>query len=395
MPTAQEVWDRYRNDPNDSMREHMDFLRQLGREHSRIMEIGVREGSSTAAFLLGLRESGGRLWSVDKEGRCWAAVTEAPEWTFIHADSRDAATVKAQAPAIVDVLMIDGWHDGEFVRADVANYAPLVRTGGCILMHDVEPSFPITPEMIAKGWHDLSGVRPAFEDFVRATSFAAYIQPGQFGLGVIRKTKTLIAVLSCERDRALNEALRQTCYRGENYSRFFVGYPATLPDEVTVDCPDGYENLAGKTREMARWALAQGYDLVFKTDADTYVDVPRLMRAVMEPPLAGADYVGMYKGGLGDYAKGLGYWVSRRSLEIIAELPLEYSEDVHNPGEFLAEDRWVGHWLMSRGIVCPKDERYRIQEPGPEPGNDVIAVHRRNTPEKIHQSHARLHMSAK
>jgi len=110
---------------------------------------------------------------------------------------------------------------------------------------------------------------------------------------------------------------------------------------------------------------------------------------VMEPPVAGSDYCGFYKGGPGDYAKGLGYWMSRRALEIVAELPLEYSDDVRNPGDFLAEDRWVGHWLMRRGLTCVLDDRYRVQEPGPEPGNEVIAAHRQNTPEKIHALHAR------
>ena len=390
MPTAQEVWNQYRNDPNDSMRDHMDFLRILGRQHLRIMEIGIREGSSTASFLLGLRESNGHLWSVDKEGRCWAAVSDGGEhWTFIHADSRDAATVKSKVPPELDILMIDGWHDAEFVRADLENYTPLVRPGGFILMHDVAPSFRITPEMMAKGWHDLSGVRPAFDNFVRATSYAAWIQPGRFGLGIIQKRKTLIAVLSCERDRALNQALRETCYRYTSYHRFFVGYAATLGDEVSLDCLDDYGSLAAKCQAMARWALAEGYDVVFKTDADTYVDVARLMRALQEPPVAAADYCGFYKGGPGDYAKGLGYWMSRKALEIVADLPLLYSDDVRNPGPYVAEDRWVGHWLMQRGLTCILDERYRHVEPGPEPGNEIIAVHRRDTPEKIYQSHAR------
>lgn len=411
MPRAEEVWDRFRNDPNDSMSDHMDYLRELGRRSHRILEIGVREGSSTAAFILGQRESGGHLWSVDINPRCGQSIDESGDrWTFIGEDSRNVDHIADLLPGHFDVLLIDGWHDAEFVRSDLRNYAPLVRPGGMILMHDVAPSINITPEMMARGWHDLSGVRPAFDDFLRETKYAGWIQPGLFGLGVIQKTRVLIGVLSCQRDLALNQALRETCYAGKDYHRFFLGCSGELrspvgdhrsplqPDTVLLDCPDDYEHLAHKTQALCHWALAQGYDQLFKTDADTYLDVPRLMRAVQEPPVARLDYCGFFKGGPGgalpNYASGLGYWLSRRAMEIVAELPLRYPESVRNPEPFLAEDRWVGHWLFEHGVAQTYDERYRLIDPGPEPGNDVIAVHRQNTPEKIHALHARAKAKA-
>ena len=38
----------------------------------------------------------------------------------------------------VDVLVIDGDHSVEGVKADLADYAPLVATGGLILLHDID-----------------------------------------------------------------------------------------------------------------------------------------------------------------------------------------------------------------------------------------------------------------
>lgn len=390
MPNAEQIWTAFRADPDHDMWDYSPLLRALASKCQKVAEIGVRDGVSTSAFLLGLRESGGHLWSIDKNPRCAGTVTDAAEgWTFVCGDSQDPASIRPQLPEEVDLLLIDGDHNALPVRADLENYAPRVRSGGKILMHDITIDFPITPYMISKGWQDCSGIRPVFEEYVRRNAFAWKIIKGRFGLGIIQKTRVLIGVLSCERDRALNQALRETSYQASPWHRFFVAYPATRPDEVTVACPDDYAHLAAKTQEMARWALAQGYDYLFKTDADTYIDIERLLAAVLEPPVAGADYCGFYKGGPGDYAKGLGYWLSRRALEIVAGLPLQYSDDVRNPGDCLAEDRWVGHWLMAHGIACLKDERYRVQEPGPEPGNEVIAVHRQNTPEKVHASHAR------
>lgn len=391
MPRMETIYEKYRLDPNQDMHDYSPLLREIGSRSRRVIEIGVRDGVSTSAFLLGMQDAGagGELWSIDVNPGCGGVIEGCPNWHFVHGNTQDPASILPRLPDQVDVLMIDGNHNAIPVRNDLENYAPLVRPGGLILMHDITIEFPITECMISKGWQDCSGIRPAFDAYVRRERFAWKIIKGRFGMGLIQKTRVVIGVLSCERDRALNQALRETCYRDSPWHRFFVGYEPIEPDEIRVPCPDDYASLACKTREVARWAIRHGYDSLFKTDADTYVDVERLLAARLDPPVAGADYVGFFKGERGDYAKGLGYWLSRRACEIVANLPLHYSDDVRNPDAEVAEDRWLGHWLLQHGIYAGFDDRYRVIDPGPEPGNNFIAVHRQNTPEKIRAVHAR------
>lgn len=59
----------------------------------------------------------------------------------IPADSRQHATVNEvynlAGPGQIDYLFIDGNHTLEYVQADFRNYAPMVRPGGLIAMHDI------------------------------------------------------------------------------------------------------------------------------------------------------------------------------------------------------------------------------------------------------------------
>ena len=56
----------------------------------------------------------------------------------------------------VDVLVIDGDHSAAGVRADLADYGPLVRPGGLILLHDIaSPPDPARPVEVAPVWPEL------------------------------------------------------------------------------------------------------------------------------------------------------------------------------------------------------------------------------------------------
>jgi FkbM family methyltransferase len=69
----------------------------------------------------------------------------------------------------VDVLVLDGDHSAEGVRADLANFGPLVRSGGLILMHDIDSRtdpraqvHQVWPELAER--HITSTVRPPTGD---------------------------------------------------------------------------------------------------------------------------------------------------------------------------------------------------------------------------------------
>lgn len=107
------------------------------------------------------------------------------------------------------------------------------------------------------------------------------------------------------------------------------GYPREpLPDEVFLDCGDGYDSLIQKSTSMCVWASQNQYRVVYKCDTDTYVFVDRLLIEIMENRF---DYAGYIHGGV--CSGGVGYLMSDHAIKIIAHqgrTPQHpYAEDVH------------------------------------------------------------------
>jgi len=101
-----------------------------------ILEIGVRRGSSTKAFLRGIKDRLGEahLYSIDKGDR--SRIVRSKDynqyWTFILGDSTMVKWDKK-----IDVLFIDGDHSYEGVKKDFLKYEPYVKSNGLIFMHDI------------------------------------------------------------------------------------------------------------------------------------------------------------------------------------------------------------------------------------------------------------------
>lgn len=131
--TAAEIFEIGLNKNTCDMHGHLEYLRSVAQ--GNILEIGVCQCFSTSALLLGVRERGGHLWSIDIEHceNCLPALTRPqPNWTFIQADS---TLYNWDHP--LDILMIDGGHSYANVKADMEKYIPWVKVGGLVLMHDV------------------------------------------------------------------------------------------------------------------------------------------------------------------------------------------------------------------------------------------------------------------
>lgn len=115
--------------------------------------------------------------------------------------------------------------------------------------------------------------------------------------------------------------------------KFFYGKPAdgfpreALPDEIFLECPDGYGSLPLKTIGLCRYASEQGYKFVFKCDTDTFVLVEKLLIEILENSF---EYAGYLHGGV--CSGGPGYLLSQRACQIIATqgaTPHHWAEDVH------------------------------------------------------------------
>jgi hypothetical protein len=157
-------------------------------------------------------------------------------------------------------------------------------------------------------------------------------------------TRLLIAVLSCQRDRALrhHETIRRrwgNALSDVSDVRFFVGGPQLddlLLDEIWLDVPDGYPQLSLKTKGICAWMLAHDYDSLFKCDCDTSIFIERFR----EYDYKNWDYAGRFYGGSpgtpGTAASGPGYFLSRRACQLI----LDYNSPVT-----ASEDQMVGDCL--------------------------------------------------
>lgn len=186
VSTGTAVRQRYeRGCAEGDMKDFLPWLR--GHAKGNVLEIGVRDGASTSALLLGLEEHGGHLYSVDIQDSSHLFECHS-QWTFIRANSAARDIIERNLPQDIDLLLIDGDHS----RAGVLNdfyYAKHLRPGGCVLFHD------IAPEPKPSGCSDLSwpteDVRNVYNELCAALAPQGWTHeelPGRYGLGVLRKT---------------------------------------------------------------------------------------------------------------------------------------------------------------------------------------------------------------
>jgi len=165
---------------------HLPYLHQRAKDAKVALELGVRNGCSTAALLCGLEDSDGHLWSVDVDPPAPPANgwVDDPRWTFIHGDDMGAEIIE-QTPDEIDLLFIDSSHRYTHTLAELQTYGPRVQVGGVILLHDTELEVaPLSVQDEDKGFP----VRRAIQDWCRSRFLTPEWREGCYGLGVIEVT---------------------------------------------------------------------------------------------------------------------------------------------------------------------------------------------------------------
>jgi len=173
--------------------------------------------------------------------------------------------------------------------------------------------------------------------------------------------KTLIAVITCDKYENRLAAIENTWISDARKA----GFDVQIFTGKRLQVPDDYLSLKLKTKALCQLALSEGYDRLLKIDDDTCVNVKRFK-------IITADYAGIRIGpndaGCGslripdkpegtyphEYASGGAYWLSRRSMEIVAAAP--FNDD-------WAEDRWVGQVLADEGIELEILPNYAFWNP--------------------------------
>jgi hypothetical protein len=98
-----------------------------------VLELGVRSGNSTAAFLAAAERADGHVWSVDIDTPGVPAQWhDCGRWTFTLGDDMIVTT----PPGPFDILFIDSSHRCSHTLAELRKFVPLVRPGGRVLAHD-------------------------------------------------------------------------------------------------------------------------------------------------------------------------------------------------------------------------------------------------------------------
>lgn len=134
----------------------------------RVIELGVRYGVSTIAWMYALQKTGGHLWAVDCSFPIPSGVGKyadvnlldpqgalgvVPHWTFMLGYDTNEQ-ILASLPDQADIIFIDTNHVYEETLAELALFLPRVRPGGRIFLHDTaievtgnattpQPKFPV------------------------------------------------------------------------------------------------------------------------------------------------------------------------------------------------------------------------------------------------------------
>lgn len=151
------------------------LVHELNAQH--VIELGVRSGVSTIAWLYALETTGGRLTSVDIDPP--PPPPDHPQWRFIQGDDCDPALYGQLEPA--DIVFVDTSHHLEHTRRELSLYKWLVRPGGRIICHDTELAWP-------EGAPRRDGpfpVRQAIDEFCRVESREWTNDARWPGLGII------------------------------------------------------------------------------------------------------------------------------------------------------------------------------------------------------------------
>lgn len=152
---AADLYDRFRAQGSD-IQGHLPFLVDLveSNGYTTVIELGVRSGVSSAAWLYGLSKTGGHLWSVDIDPRPY----DCDGWTFIQGDDLDPS-VYTQLPDEADIVFVDTSHTFDQTCAEIDLY--LSRAKHWMLFHDTDagPDFGVRPALDHKlpGWENRPG----------------------------------------------------------------------------------------------------------------------------------------------------------------------------------------------------------------------------------------------
>lgn len=114
------------------------FIRDIAVAYNQPDKVILNVGIMWGCTLWCLRDGAptAQLYGVDIAPDNWQIEDRAVlNATILQGDSR---TMRFEQP--IDVLLIDGDHHYDVVKADIANWLPRVKKGGTVIFHDYAPT---------------------------------------------------------------------------------------------------------------------------------------------------------------------------------------------------------------------------------------------------------------
>lgn len=333
-------------------------LRDLAKGKT-VLEIGSYHGRSTICMAQVARLVTSIDWHKGDEACGWEGSEAAFRENLERYDATDKVDVRVGESSVVseelaaeglthhDFAFIDGAHDEESVRADIASALKLVKPDGIIAMHDIDypdiigPARELLGEMTGKadrmGWWDLGDKKPAkvSTDHV----FVAY----PFRPGEVTRRKELsgngkIAVQAACRERTQTVAVSES----SDYCRNFNGMWIQAHND--------------KTKAFSHWAM-QHDDIVAEAGwCDKLIDeMDRVGADVMSTIIPLKDHRGLTTTGIRDPKRG---GIRRFSMrEIHEQLPPTFSiEEVKAAGFQLGRDDTL---LVNTGLWVVRFDKHK------------------------------------
>lgn len=177
----------------------VDAVKELNAQ--RVIELGVRYGVSTIAWMQGLLTTGGHLWSVDcsfpvpanpaSDQGCdnvnlldpQGPLSIVPYWSFLLGYDTWPEILNMLPQVDVDIVFLDTNHVYEETLVELDLYFPRIRSGGRMYLHDT--AIEVTGNATTP--QPLYPVRTAMEEFCAREGLQFENNPNCSGLGTIYK----------------------------------------------------------------------------------------------------------------------------------------------------------------------------------------------------------------
>ena len=104
----------------------------------KVLELGVRWGTTTEPMLAGVVLNGGHITCIDVAPTAWICPEEfKPYYSFIQSDAIKFLEQEVEKKSYYDLIYVDDWHAGPHVKKELELIDHITDNRSIILLHDL------------------------------------------------------------------------------------------------------------------------------------------------------------------------------------------------------------------------------------------------------------------